>query len=95
METVMGVFALRLASGLAAPVLAVAMTVPALCADVIYERQSEYERYSEPPVVYRAPVYAPPAYAVRPYAGPPRYARYPSYRYEHVDRPPAPVPYAG
>jgi hypothetical protein len=70
------------------------MTVPALSADIIYERQSEYERYSEPAPIYRAPVHAPPAYVVRPYAGPPPYAPYAYGRYRRVDRPPAPVPYA-
>jgi hypothetical protein len=94
MEAVMGVFSLRLAAGLVAPVLGLAMTLPALSADIIYERQAEYERYSEPAPVYRAPVYAPPAYVVRPHAGPPPYAPYPYSRYERVYRPPAPVPYA-
>jgi hypothetical protein len=95
MEAVMGAFALRPGSGLAAPVLGLAMTLPALGADIVYERQTEYERYSEPAPVYRAPVYAPPRYVVRPYAGPPPYAPYPYDRYERAYRPPAPVPYAG
>ena len=99
----MRAFALRVAAGLAAPVLALAIAVPALGADITYERQAEYERYSEPapvygPPVYGPPVYGPPVYAapvyVPPrYVAPPPYAPYPYRPYVRVYRPPVAVPY--
>ena len=94
----MRMLVLRLAAGLAAPVLTLAITAPALGADIVYERQAEYERYSEPAPVYGPPVYAPrahtpPVYVPHRYVAPPPYAPYPYRTYERVYRPPVAVPY--